>query len=101
MKVHLQGAKMAVNTMTETILGAAVTGHEALASGLLASACGERLAQARGLRGQGFERAMPLPMTYKGCQRACGYHLDFWGEKWVVNKLKAEEGIVPSPRRRW
>ncbi len=90
-----ENTEMELNRITEEIIGASIEVHRALGPGLLESAYEECLAHEMGLHGLGFDRQMPLPVTYKGVNLDCGYRLDFLVEKSVVLELKAVERIEP------
>ena len=80
---------MRENELATQIIGAAIEVHKQLGPGLLESAYETCMAQEMSLRGIGFERQKPLPLTYKGTKLDCGYRLDFLVEGLVVVELKA------------
>ena len=82
---------MAVNQLTEIIIGAAIEVHRALGPGLLESAYEECLAYELSMVNISFERQVPLPVKYKSVALDCGYRLDLLVEKTVVLELKAVE----------
>ncbi len=90
-----ENTEMELNRITEEIIGASIEVHRALGPGLLESAYEECLAHEMGLHGLGFDRQMPLPVTYKGVNLDCGYRLDFLVEKSVLLELEAVERIEP------
>ncbi|MHB1036261.1 MAG: GxxExxY protein [Pirellulales bacterium] len=81
--------------LTHEILAAAIEVHKELGPGLLESAYEECLCRELGLRGIQFDRQVPLPVNYKGCQLSCGYRLDVVVENKVLLELKAVEEILP------
>jgi len=87
--------RIVMNGLTEKIIGAAIEVHKVLGPGLLESAYEGCLAHELSLANIGFERQVPLPVTYKSLLLDCGYRLDFLVEKTVVLELKAVEGLQP------
>lgn len=81
--------QIAVNGVTQTIIGSAIEVHKALGPGLLESAYEECLAYELSLANVAFERQIPLQVNYKAVQLDCGYRLDFLVEKTIVLELKA------------
>lgn len=80
---------MAINDLTQTIIGAAIEVHKALGPGLLESAYEECLSHELSLAKVSHERQVPLPINYKSHSLECGYRLDFVVENTVVLELKA------------
>jgi len=66
-----------LNTLTETIIGAALEVHHELGPGLLGSAYDECFAVELTARGLTIERQKALPVIYKNQRVDCGYRLDF------------------------
>lgn len=88
---------MALNTITEQIIGAAIEVHGALGPGLLESAYEECLCRELNLQGLKFQRQMPLAVEYKDVRLDCGYRLDLLVEDCVVVEIKAVEAcLFPS-----
>ena len=85
-----------INTITETVIGAAIEVHKALAPGLLESAYEECLCYELSSRNISFERQKELPVRYKGIQLDCGYRLDLLIQDLVVVEIKAIEKILPN-----
>ncbi len=81
--------------LSKQVIGAAIEVHRELGPGLLESAYEGCLAHELGLRGIGFERQKPLPVSYKGVLLDCGYRLDFLVEDGLVLELKAVEQVLP------
>ena len=67
---------MAVNRVTEAVIGAAIEVHKVLGPGLLESVYEPCLAHEISLRGFGVERQVPLPVYYRGVRMDCGYRMD-------------------------
>ncbi len=84
---------MAINELTQTIIGAAIEVHKALGPGLLESAYEECLSHELSLAKVFHERQVPLPITYKSHSLDCGYRLDFVVENTVVLELKAVDVV--------
>ena len=84
-----------LNTITESILGAAMKVHTALGPGLLESAYEACLAFE--LVEMGFEVAQqqPMPVTYRGVRLACRYRTDLIVDGAVIVEVKAVSGIEP------
>jgi GxxExxY protein len=81
--------------LSEAVIGAAVEIHRVLGPGLLESAYAKCLAHELSLRQIGFEREVPLPLTYKGINLECGYRLDFVVEGALVLEVKAVTAVLP------
>jgi GxxExxY protein len=87
--------KIAVNELTEKIIGAAIEVHKSLGPGLLESAYEVCLAHELSLAGISFDRQVPVPVIYKSVPLDCGYRLDFLVENAVVVELKTIESLQP------
>ncbi len=86
---------LALEELTERIIGAAIEVHKAVGPGLLESAYEECLCHELALRGLRFERQVSLPVHYKGVKLDCGYRLDLVVEELVILELKTVESILP------
>ena len=80
-----------LNTLTESIIGAAIDVHRELGPGLLEQSyevclCFELLS-----RGLNVERQKALPVRYKNQQLDHGYRIDLFVEEEVVVEVKAIE----------
>ena len=84
-----------INTITETVIGAAIEVHKALGPGLLESAYEMCLCHELSSRNISFERQKDLPVRYKGIQLDCGYRLDLLIQNLVVVEIKAIEKVLP------
>jgi GxxExxY protein len=84
-----------INRITDEIIGAAIEVHKALGSGLMESAYEECLCHELKLRNVGFQRQLPLPVSYKGVDLDCGYRIDLLVEDKVIVELKAIEQLQP------
>jgi GxxExxY protein len=87
---------VALNALTERILGAAYAVHTELGPGLLESTYQACLAQELMDRGMRVELQVPLPVVYKGQKVTdVGYRIDILVEGEVVLELKAIEALAP------
>ncbi|GAB4497375.1 MAG: GxxExxY protein [Anaerolineales bacterium] len=86
---------MDIDSLTETIIGAAIEVHRALGPGLLESAYEECLCRELELRGISFERQRSIPLEYKGIHLKYGYRLDLLVDDRVVVEIKAVENLLP------
>jgi len=87
--------KLLHEDLTEKIIGAGIEVHRALGPGLLESAYEECLCYELHWRGVGFQRQVPLPVSYKGVNLDCGYRADVIVGDAVVLELKCVEHILP------
>jgi GxxExxY protein len=83
------------DTMTESILGAALEVHKVLSPGLLESAYEECLATEFDLRGLRYQRQLSVPLEYKDRKVDAAYRIDFLIENAVVMELKSIEKLEP------
>ena len=81
--------------LVETVIGCAIDVHRAIGPGLLESAYECCLAHEFVLRGIGFTRQQPLPVTYKGLQLDCGYRIDFVIDRRLIVELKTTGRLLP------
>ena len=84
-----------LDSITEKIIGAAISVHRELSPGLLESAYEECVCFELGQLGLRFERQVPLPVQYKKVKLDCGYRMDIVVENLVIVELKAAERIIP------
>ncbi len=82
-----------LNTLTESIIGAALEVHHELGPGLLENAYEACLAVELLSRGLSIERQKPLPVVYKNQRLDCGYRLDLVVEHSVIVEIKAVERL--------
>ena len=82
-------------TLTESIIGAAIEVHRELGPGLMESAYEECLCHELSLRRLSFQRQVPLPVHYKKVNLDCGYRMDLVVENTVIVELKAVETLQP------
>ena len=83
------------DSLTGTILSAAIEVHRALGPGLLESAYVNCLIYELKLRGLKIEHEKPLPVFYKDVMLDCGYRLDLVVEGQVIVEVKSVETILP------
>jgi len=83
------------NTITSSIIGAAIEIHRSLGPGLLEAVYEECLAREFTVRSIPFERQKPVPLVYRDLKLECGYRLDFLVSGRVVVELKSIEAIAP------
>ena len=87
--------KAAINSITESIISAAIAVHRELGPGLLESAYESCLVYELLQQGLTVERQKALPVTYRGVKIDCGYRIDLLVEDSVIVELKAVESIEP------
>ena len=80
-----------LNALTETIISAAISVHQALGPGMLESSYEACLTYELLDRGLSLERQKPLPIVYRGQTLDCGYRLDLLVEGQVVVEIKSVE----------
>jgi GxxExxY protein len=80
-----------LNALTETIISAAITVHQALGPGMLESSYEACLTYELLDRKLSCERQKPLPIVYRGQTLDCGYRLDLLVERQVVVEIKSVE----------
>ncbi len=85
---------MDVNTVTETIIGAAIEVHKSLGPGLLESVYEECLFYELNLRKLNVDRQIELSVKYKEVKLDIGYRLDLLVENKVVVELKAVDKLM-------
>jgi len=82
-----------LNTLTETIIGAAIAVHHEIGPGLLETAYEACLAYELMDRGIFFVRQKPLPLVYRGVRMDCAYRVDLLVENAVIVEVKSLERI--------
>ena len=85
---------MDVNSLTGSIIGAAIEVHKALGPGLLEGVYEECLCHELAFRDIGFSRQYNLPIRYKGVYLECGHRIDILLENRIVLELKAVEKLT-------
>jgi len=84
-----------INTITETIIGAAMDVHRELGPGLLESVYEACLSYELCSRGLVAKRQKELPVKYKGVKLDCGYRIDLLVENKVIVELKSVDHLEP------
>jgi GxxExxY protein len=84
-----------METVTESIIGAAILVHREIGPGFLESTYEACLARELLLRGHGVARQVPVSMVYRGEVLDCGYRLDLLVDDAVVVEVKAVDRIIP------
>jgi GxxExxY protein len=80
-----------LNSLTESIISAAIAVHHELGPGMLESAYEACLTYELLDRGVSIERQKSLPLTYRGQVLDCGYRVDLLVESAVVVEIKCIE----------
>jgi len=78
-----------LDSLTDTIIAAAIHVHRALGPGMLESAYKTCLAFATAHRGLAVQREVAMPLKFRGVQLDCGYRLDILVERVVIVEVKA------------
>jgi GxxExxY protein len=86
---------VAVNRITQAVIGAAIEVHRRLGPGLLEAAYEGCLCRELELRQVPFERQLALPVEYKGLRLDCGYRLDLLVAGSMVVEVKSVEELAP------
>ena len=84
---------MALEQLTEKIIGCAMNVHSALGPGLLENAYKECLFYKLSKNGLHVEKEKLLPLIFEGVELDCGYRIDLLVEKSVVIELKSVKKI--------
>ena len=87
--------ELAINQLTEQILGACIEVHRHVGPGLLESAYEDCIVHELGERGLPCERQVPVPLVYKGITLSEAYRLDVLVARRVVLEIKAIERLLP------
>ncbi len=81
-------------SLTNSIIGAAIEVHRELGPGLLESAYERCLGRELTVRGHDVQRQVDLPVTYKGEVIESGYRIDMIVDRLVVVELKCVEQLM-------
>ena len=87
--------KAAINSITDSIISAAIAVHRELGPGLLESAYESCLVYELLQQGLTVERQKALPVNYRGVKVDCGYRIDLLVEDTVIVELKAVDRLEP------
>lgn len=82
-------------SVTESVIGAAIEVHRQLGPGLLESAYEACLIDELSTMGVRFQSQVDLPVEYKGRLLACGYRMDLVVEQNVIVEIKAIDKLLP------
>ena len=88
-------SKLIHKQLSDAVLGAAFSVHNALGPGLLESAYEACLCHELATNGIPFERQVPLSVVYKDVRLDFGYRLDLTVANELVVELKAVDRIIP------
>ncbi len=81
--------------VTEQVIGCAIEVHRALGPGLLEAVYEECLCHELHENGLGFQRQIPVPVTYKAVNLETGFRADLVIEKELLIEIKAVERLLP------
>ncbi|HWE43008.1 MAG TPA: GxxExxY protein [Gemmatimonadaceae bacterium] len=82
------------NTLTSTVIGAAIYVHRMLGPGLLESAYEECLAWTLTSRQIAVQRQRIVPVTFEGKQIDAAYRIDMLVEEKLILEIKSVERIL-------
>ncbi len=85
---------MNLNSLSYSVIGAAMEVHKKIGPGLLESAYEECLCRELEIREIPFERQKPLPVSYKNYSLECGYRLDVLVANSLVVEIKACDALA-------
>ena len=88
---RVQGMKEHLDSLTQTIISAAIAVHHELGPGMLESAYEACLAFELLDRRLFVERQKALPLIYRGQALDCGYRIDLMVEQLVIVEVKSIE----------
>ena len=83
------------NSLSETIIGAAIAVHRELGPGLLESVYEKCLSFELMERGLQVATQQEIPVTYRGMTFDCGFRADLIVNNLVIIELKAVEQLLP------
>jgi len=89
------GEREEIDSITQTIIGAAIQVHKTLGPGLLESAYEACLVYELGELGYKVDKQKPLPLIYKSVVLDCAHRLDLLVEDKVVVEIKAVDQVMP------
>ncbi len=81
--------------LTEQVIGCAIEVHRALGPGLLEAVYEECFCHELHENGLGFQRQIPVPVTYKAVNLETGFRADMVIEKELLIEIKAVERLLP------
>ncbi|HUI81469.1 MAG TPA: GxxExxY protein [Bryobacteraceae bacterium] len=86
---------VALDRLTEQIIGAAIEVHRNTGPGLMESVYEQCLCYELSQQLLKFERQVHLPISYKGIKLDCGYRMDLVVEDSVVIEIKTVDQLLP------
>ena len=89
---------LAINAITEAVIGAAIKVHRVLGPGLLHSAYLPCLAQELVVAGRDVEIEKPVSLKYGDVKTDCAYRVDMMVDGQVVVEVKCIEKFAPIHR---
>src|SRR6056297_1367100 len=84
---------MAINELSQKVIGCAIEVHRNLGPGLLETVYEQCMARELDLSGIAFKRQHPIPVKYKGVFLNCGYRVDLLIEDKLIVELKTVDQI--------
>jgi GxxExxY protein len=87
--------KEKLDSITDSIIRAAIKVHRFLGPGLLESAYGACLIYELAEAGKKVEQQKPLPVIYQKVRLDCGYRIDMLVDDLVIAEFKAIDKLLP------
>lgn len=87
--------RAALNSLSSSIIGAAIEVHRHLGPGLLESAYEECLCYELTQSNLAFRRQVAIPVKYKGLSLKCDFRLDLIVEDTVIVEVKTVDQLAP------
>jgi len=91
----MRNDSLVLRSLTERVIGCAITVHKETGPGLLESVYKACLVIELKARGLAVATECSLPLFYKGCQLEVGYRADMIVDKAVVVEVKAVDSLAP------
>lgn len=93
--VHHRDTEAQRDSLSESLIGAAIEVHKHLGAGLLESAYEECLCYELTQRKIAFRRQVELPISYKNIKLDANYRIDLIIENSLLLELKSVEKLLP------
>jgi GxxExxY protein len=87
---------LVAESLTEQLIGHAITVHRLTGPGLLESVYEQCLCHELREAGLTFQRQAPIPITYRGMNLGDGFKADLIVEQTVIVEIKAVTAITPT-----
>ena len=87
-------SQIAINDITEAIIGSAIEIHRKLGPGLLESAYKQCLVYSLSKRGLTIEIEKAIPLVYEEVKLECGYRADIIAEQRVIIEVKSVDALA-------